>query len=196
LTVNYSDIQYGPDSLIVPDSLSVLNWGVGNLDSDPLFVDTLNNDFHLQDLSPCIATGIDSIQIAGFWHYAPLTDIEGNPRPFPTGTMPDMGAYESQYPVRVEEQNSNLPISYALYQNYPNPFNSSTVIKYSIPKEGLVTLKIYNAIGEEVTTIVNEVKQPGNYEVTFSTDKLTSGVYFYRLQAGNFVETKKMILLK
>ncbi len=89
-----------------------------------------------------------------------------------------------------------IPDEYRLEQNYPNPFNNSTVIKYSIPQEGLVTLKIYNAIGEEVATLVNEIKQTGNYASTLDAANLTSGIYFYRIQARDFIETKKMILLK
>lgn len=116
---------------------------------------------------------------------------EGN-----NGTIDDTLEIQNQVTGVREEQGSVLPTEYRLEQNYPNPFNNSTIIRYSILKEGIVTLKIYNAIGEEVTTIVNELKQPGNYEATFSTKFLTSGVYFYRIQAGEFVDTKKMILLK
>jgi len=83
-----------------------------------------------------------------------------------------------------------------LSQNYPNPFNNSTVIWYSIPEDGLVSLKIYNTIGEEVLTLLNEEKQIGNYQIDFKTDNLPSGIYFYRLKAANFIQTKKMILLK
>jgi hypothetical protein len=85
---------------------------------------------------------------------------------------------------------------YMLYHNYPNPFNNSTVIKYAIPEEGLVTLKVFNTIGEEVAELVNDTKQTGNYKVSFDATGLPSGIYFYRLQAGKFVETKKMVLLR
>lgn len=93
-------------------------------------------------------------------------------------------------------ENDNLPISYSVEQNYPNPFNPATVIKYAIPAEGLVTIKIYNALGEEVKALVNEIKQAGNYQVTFDASGLSSGVYFYRINSGKFTETKKMILAK
>ena len=89
-----------------------------------------------------------------------------------------------------------IPIEYSLSQNFPNPFNPSTIIKYSIPDEGLVTLKVFTAIGEEVISLVSEVKQPGVYEVEFNASTLPSGIYFYRLQAGSFIETKKMVLLR
>ncbi len=95
-----------------------------------------------------------------------------------------------------DDQGSLIPTEYRLEQNFPNPFNPITTISYSIPKEGLVTIKIYNAIGEELVTLVNEIKQVGNYEIQFNAAALPSGIYFYRIQAGSFVETKKMVLMK
>jgi hypothetical protein len=89
-----------------------------------------------------------------------------------------------------------IPTEFNLYQNYPNPFNPTTKIEFKIPEAGLVNLKIYDILGREVITLLNEAMQPGNYKVDFDASTLTSGIYFYRLQAGNFVETKKMLLLK
>ena len=83
-----------------------------------------------------------------------------------------------------------------LEQNYPNPFNPSTTIKFSIPKKSTVKLTIYNQLGELIQTLVNEEKSTGTYEIAFNGQDLVSGIYFYRLNAGDFVETKKMILLK
>ncbi|MBE0572834.1 MAG: T9SS type A sorting domain-containing protein [Ignavibacteriaceae bacterium] len=196
LTINHSDVQFGPDSLIVPDSLSILNWGTGNIDLDPLFADILNNDFHLQESSPCIAAGIDSIQIGGFWYYCPSTDIEGNPRPDPVGTTPDIGAYESQFPVRFDDQNLDLPTQYILHQNYPNPFNPSTKISWQSPVGSWQTLKIYDVLGNEVATLVDEYKPAGIYELEWDVIGLPSGVYFYQIKAESFIETKKMVLIK
>ncbi|MHB1687291.1 MAG: alpha-amylase family glycosyl hydrolase [Ignavibacteriaceae bacterium] len=96
----------------------------------------------------------------------------------------------------VTDKNNPLIRKYELHQNYPNPFNPSTIIKYSVPKAQLVTLKVYNLLGQEVATLVNNQQNAGNYEVTFSADKLASGIYFYTLNAGIFVSTKKMVLLK
>ena len=88
------------------------------------------------------------------------------------------------------------PQGFQLSQNYPNPFNPSTKISFSIPEEGYVSLKVFNSLGEEVAELVNESITTGNYSVSFDASGLTSGVYFYQIKAGNFVETKKMILIK
>ena len=99
--------------------------------------------------------------------------------------------------VSVEDQGYfGLPKEYNLAQNYPNPFNPLTKIRFGIPQAGFVTLKVYDVLGNEVATLVNEEKPAGSYEVEFDATLLTSGVYFYKLQAGSFVETKKMILLR
>ncbi len=91
---------------------------------------------------------------------------------------------------------NKLPSNYYLGQNYPNPFNPSTVINWQLPVSSFVTLKIYDILGREVVTLVNEEKPAGNYEVEFNAANLPSGVYFYQLQAGDYVNTKKMILIK
>ena len=81
-------------------------------------------------------------------------------------------------------------------QNYPNPFNPSTIIKYSIPTSEFVTLKVYDVLGNEVATLVNEEKPAGNYQVDYKSSNLSSGTYFYKITMGKFSETKKMIVLK
>ncbi len=98
-------------------------------------------------------------------------------------------------PTKIEDENSS-PDSFKLYQNYPNPFNPSTTIKFQISAAVFVTLKVYNAIGKEVATLVNETKQAGSYSVSFVAKGLPSGVYHYHLKAREFAETKKMIFLK
>ncbi len=108
-----------------------------------------------------------------------------------------------QYGTLVDvEETETQPQWFALYQNYPNPFNPTTTIKYTIPAivnvetQNLASLRIYNVLGEEVATLVNEKQSPGKYSVQFDASDLPSDVYFYTLRVGNFVETKKMILLK
>ncbi len=105
-----------------------------------------------------------------------------------TGVMPT-GIKEDQTGTAIAE-------TFSLDQNYPNPFNPSTRISYSVQKAGLVTLKIYDVLGREVATLVNGFQQANSYSVSFNASGLASGIYFYKLQAGNFVQTRKMMLLK
>ena len=100
-------------------------------------------------------------------------------------------------------ENINLANDYHLYQNYPNPFNPTTQLSYQIPESGIVNLTVYNVIGQVVATLVNKEQSAGNYEVIFdastgsaTANGLTSGIYFYRLQSGGFIKSKKMLLIK
>lgn len=89
-----------------------------------------------------------------------------------------------------------LSHGYRLFQNYPNPFNPATTIEYSTPEAGFITIKLYSILGKELATLVEGIKEPGNHKVIFDAGKLKSGIYFYRLQAGSYNETKKLILIK
>ena len=102
------------------------------------------------------------------------------------------GTFEYSYVVEAY----TLPETFWLNQNYPNPFNPSTKIKFVIPQSSFVNLKVYNVLGNEVATLINEEKLPGEYEVEFNASDLASGIYFYTIRAGNFSQTKKLILLK
>ena len=95
-----------------------------------------------------------------------------------------------------EHETEEIPTTFSLLQNYPNPFNPATTIKYSIPEAGVVSLKIFNILGEEVKTLVNQEMPAGNHSVQFNASSLASGIYLYRIQTGAFIQTKKMILLK
>jgi hypothetical protein len=104
--------------------------------------------------------------------------------------------------VDDEKDNNSIPASFSLSQNYPNPFNPTTKIKFTIPsvetsqRDVFTTLKVYDILGNEVATLVNEEKPAGSYEIDFDGTKISSGVYIYKLQAGLFTDAKKMILLK
>ena len=105
----------------------------------------------------------------------------------------------STLPVRVtgvNKQETELPGEFKLEQNYPNPFNPSTTINYSVPKSSHVTIKIYDTMGREISTLLNTEKPAGNYSIKFNTSSLASGIYFYRMEAEGFMQTKKLILLK
>ena len=99
-------------------------------------------------------------------------------------------------PTSVQSFDSPNPDIFYLFQNYPQPFNPATTIKYQIPELSFVTIKVFDLLGNEIETLVKEKRQPGIYEVNFNADGLASGVYIYKLTAGNFTSSKKLILLK
>jgi hypothetical protein len=183
-------------------------FGEGCLDENPQFKMTTENHYYLSSTS--CGDGVNSPAIdAG--HPDSLDAVLDCTEGLGT-TRADMGFYGGRFSplvVGVDDENQNgMPTKYNLAQNYPNPFNPTTTIKYSIPSviarsgatrqsaDLLVQLKVYDILGREVATLVNQKQVPGNYSVKFDASKLTSGIYFYRLQSGSFVVTKKMILMK
>ena len=102
----------------------------------------------------------------------------------------------SEMITSVERSATDLPTDFGLEQNYPNPFNPTTNIMYTVPNREYVNLTVYNILGEKIATLVDEEKAPGKYTVTFDGSRLSSGVYFYRLHAGRFNETREMVLVK
>ena len=116
-------------------------------------------------------------------------------------TLPDSQAHTDELigysPTRVNDGAVNqTPQEFSLSQNFPNPFNPETVIRYQLPKNSYVTLKVYTLLGKEITTLVSKELPAGSYSTEWNASSMPSGIYFYRLQAGNFVETKKLIVLK
>ena len=112
------------------------------------------------------------------------------------GTISDTIVVENQYTGIGEQLTSEIPCEFKLEQNYPNPFNPATIINFSVPKISLVTIKVYDVLGNEVATLVNEEKIQGVYSVTFDASHLSSGVYFYKINSGNYSEVKKMAFIK
>ena len=96
----------------------------------------------------------------------------------------------------VRQIGNSVPDEYTLSQNFPNPFNPKTNLEFGISKAGLVSLKVYNDLGKEIATLVNESKSAGIYSVVFDGSNLSSGVYYYILESGDFNETKRMVLIK
>ncbi|MEN8192127.1 MAG: T9SS type A sorting domain-containing protein [Bacteroidota bacterium] len=105
-------------------------------------------------------------------------------------------APEEYYPTDIKERNNKLPNNYKLEQNYPNPFNPSTVIEYQLSEMSNVELAVYNMLGQKVKMLVNETQNAGKYQEKFNASELSSGIYFYRLRANNFVQNRKMIIVK
>ena len=179
--ITFCDIQDGWD-------------GEGNIDTDPLFRDPENGDFHLMDTvcgdtldSPCIDAGspamIDSL-IDCSWGLGTI--------------LSDMGAYGGgdSVMVGIDDEVSEIPTRFALTQNYPNPFNASTIIQYTLPNASHVTIEIYDILGRRVEMLVQEEQQAGYHQVIWDADDNSSGMYFYRIQAEDYTEAKKMLLLK
>ncbi|UCC79513.1 MAG: T9SS type A sorting domain-containing protein [Candidatus Zixiibacteriota bacterium] len=182
LTITYCNIK---------DSL----WaGPGNISADPLFRDTASGDFHLMSIacgdsadSPCIDAGDLSI-------FDNLLDCSwgmGGPRS-------DMGAYGGgdSLITGIFDNMPSMPDRFMLLQNYPNPFNAQTTIRFVLPQSQNVLLTVYDLLGRRVEKIIDEYMQAGVHNINFDASNLSSGVYFYRLEAGDRVETKRMVLLK
>jgi hypothetical protein len=98
--------------------------------------------------------------------------------------------------VSNRNKESTVPSTFHLNQNYPNPFNPSTEISFSVPKKGSVKIVIYDVLGNEIKTVLNDDREPGKYSITVDASALSSGVYFYRMISGDFTETRKMVLIK
>lgn len=192
--IKYSDIKGGYQ-------------GEGNIDIDPLFIDFNNNNYHLQNNSPCIDKGnSDSIyndpedpNNPGYAMFPSLATVRN-----------DMGAYGGpnaatwNIVTAVEskpEKLENLPNSLELFQNYPNPFNPTTTIKYQLPQSTEVSLKIYNLLGQLIKILIDEKQMAGNYSVIWDGENdngqlVASGIYIYMIHTKNFVKVKKMVLIR
>jgi len=172
--------------------------GEGNIDVDPLFRNQSCGDFHLMSIrcgdslnSPCIDAGdrdiLDSL----------LSCFHGL-----GGLRSDMGAYggsSNGWPVSIEDGDQTpktLPRFVTLFQNYPNPFNVRTTITFILPQSGSVNLSIYDILGRHVQTLLDGWQQIGPHSITFDAMGLASGAYFYRLRAGERIDSKRMLLLK
>jgi hypothetical protein len=193
-TSDYNDLYYdnsNPHNCLVrasSDYLTLADWQATGKDLHsyfemPHFIEPY---LHINDTIPTYIeargipiTGID-------------TDFDGDPR---NSTNPDLGADELDGIVGVEDEET-IPTEFALEQNYPNPFNPSTTFRYSIQTQSKVVIKVFDILGNEIATLMDEEKSVGTYELTWNAANLPSGVYFYQLKAGSFVETKKMLLLK
>jgi hypothetical protein len=110
--------------------------------------------------------------------------------------FPYLAWQDSSNGATAVAQSSTTPMTYVLRQNYPNPFNPSTTISYDLPKQSHVTIQIYDILGKEITTLVNETKNVGSYKVVWNASRLSSGVYFYRMTAGSFSSVKRLLLIK
>lgn len=197
LTIAYSDIMGGKDG--INSGFGYIDWLDGNIDSDPLFTDSGNNDFSLTDASPCIDAGTNEFVLDS----KTIVDMSTDQY---IGAAPDMGSWESLSTLAIDPRETPLPQSFGLHQNYPNPFNPSTMISYDLPGAGWVTLVIYDVLGREVNTLINAESSTGLHAFQWNArdlqgTPLDAGIYLYQLefinaQGTEFREIKKFSLLK
>ncbi|NQV41801.1 MAG: T9SS type A sorting domain-containing protein [Candidatus Marinimicrobia bacterium] len=191
MVIANSIIEGGLDSITVYDN--VVHWAEGNIGADPLFVDPDHGNYSLQPGSPAIDSGTALF----VWEGDTIIDLSSDDY---DGNAPDMGAIE--YPHALSNNDDTpLPESYSLNQNYPNPFNPTTTISYSLPEQSSVKLTVFDIRGQEVANLQQVERSPGNYEVQWngidqSGNPVSTGVYFARLQAGEYSQTIKMLYLK
>jgi hypothetical protein len=158
------------------------------LTDDPNFATTLVNVSGIVPNQYTVPSGILNLSTVYFWRVNARSGM---------GTSSYSGIwFFTTVVTNVTQNGSEMPTEFKLYNNYPNPFNPSTKIKFDLPKQEFVNLTVYDALGREIEEIVNKVMSPGSYEAIWNAEGLTSGIYFYRIEAGNFVGTKKMMLIK
>jgi hypothetical protein len=181
-----------------------------------------SSDFHLKNIE-MIKSSVEGVEIFSFGTNYDSTSQQGSLKGKPVGVEyigNDFKAITLSFPLYymnkeqaksimqyiltakfdevmpVEDNTYEILCAYQLYQNYPNPFNPSTTIKYSLPEDGFVKLVVYNMLGETVAVLVNGTQKAGRYEVNFDASGISSGVYVYRIEASNFIASRKLILLK
>lgn len=167
--IAYTDIKDSTNRITTNNNGDIY-WLGGNLNSDPLFCNAEDNDYFLAENSPCVGSSANGKNIGAL--------------PIGCGT------------VRLENVQNDLPSVFGLFQNYPNPFNPSTIIRYEIPIESEVLIKVYDIMGREVATLVNDYQKAGRYQVEWNAGNFASGVYFFSITAGDFQSIKKLMLLK
>ena len=150
--------------------------GEGNINADPLFCDALNGDFLLAENSPAVGSGENGTNMGALGVGCDAIDL----------SLSDA---------------SLVPMAYTFYQNYPNPFNPTTTLSYELPKDSFVDVTIYDMLGNVVYNLVNTNQSSGYKSIQWDAtnnqgEPVSAGVYLYKIQAGNFVDTKKMILVK
>jgi hypothetical protein len=187
LIISYCDIDTITDASIYG------HWkGTDNFNASPGFID---DACHIDQFSPCVDAGTDSLEFSGTWYYAPDIDFEGTIRPWNNGRI-DVGADEcdifTKIPGLLVSNNAGIFLS----QNRPNPCTNSTQIGFLIPNDGFVSLKVCDMAGREIETLVSGQFEKGEHTYTFHAADLQNGIYFYKLSAGNKVMTRKMVINK
>ena len=195
-------LKYSPDG----DILWVKRYQYGNIEPKALAVDSDNNVYILGGAAGFHIVKYDSNgneqwverYVNANWAVDIAVDNQNNiyATGFKVGANFDIVTVKYSQSIGINKLGTTLPVEFSLSQNYPNPFNPSTNIRFDIPKSGLTVLKVYDVLGKEVASLVNEKLSAGSYEIDWNASNFSSGVYFYQLQSGDFVKTKKMLFVK
>jgi hypothetical protein len=197
-------LKYHPDDSIIPVELTsftasaskgkvTLNWITSTETNNQMFeVERRIEDKQFVTIGFVEGHGTTT-ETKNYQYIDNINDIQATSLSYRLKQIDYDGSYE--YSDEVEVTNP-APTDYALHQNFPNPYNPTTTISYSLPVKAQVELIVYNTLGESIVQLVNEKKEAGSYSAKFDAENLPSGIYFYRLQSGSFVDTKKMILLR
>jgi hypothetical protein len=173
IVIDYTDAE-GGESAVINGNISEVIWGDGNIDANPLFCNPDSGGYTLAENSPCVGTGQDGVNMGAL----------------------DVGCE----PILLIEIDP-IPEKFTLYQNYPNPFNPITTLRYDLPKQSHVNIVIYNMLGRQVRTLINQTQEAGFKSMTWDANDdrgkpASAGIYLYTIQAGDFRQTLKMVLLK
>mgnify|MGYP001196654309 CR=1 FL=1 len=173
VSVNYCDVEGGQNGITTNENGSI-SWLMGNVEINPLFCNPDSGDFNLAQNSPCVGTGHDGA---------------------------NMGAFDVGCEAILSMENDLIPLQFIQYQNYPNPFNPVTTLRYDLPEDSFVEITVYDILGNIIKNLINQNENYGYKSVQWNgTNNLgqpvSAGVYLYSIEAGDFRQTKKMILLK
>jgi len=173
INVSFSNIEGGIDSILQTGGQSIINWGAGNIDVNPLFCNSDSSNFTLAENSPCVGTGENGTTIGAFDEGCDALSVDRNP----------------------------IPRQFALHQNYPNPFNPTTILRYDLPEKSNVKIIIYDLMGRVVSNLISSQQNAGYKSIQWnatnnSGQSVSAGLYLYTIEAGDFRQTKKMVLLK
>ncbi|MFC1573594.1 right-handed parallel beta-helix repeat-containing protein [Candidatus Latescibacterota bacterium] len=193
-----SNIKGGKSSIIIHDSSnddlkrnSAIDLYENTIDADPMFVDSESNDYRLMKDSPCIDTGTRKFFLE--YHKYSRLDFETDDY---YGSAPDMGAHEYSEPSIVSENQNNNPSEFMLYQNYPNPFNQTTSIPFLLQQKSNVSIRIYNIMGSEISILTDKTFQAGLHNLVWDSTDFAAGLFFFRMEVRDKIQTGKMLLLK
>ena len=195
LYMDFNDFEGDMHSVTKNDEISELHWGLGNIYLDPRFENPDDGDYRLSDESFCIGAGAAVMKWDDNVIFIPGGDILGNDRPMPEGSLPDMGAYESELGTPLtsaEEINTEL----FKLKIHPNPFSQSVSISYELGTPEQVSLKIYDYYCNEISNLFTGLQDSGNHNIEFNASDLPSGIYLLALSAGEMQQTEKLVLIR